>query len=184
MRPGHSLPTATGKPTRRIRRRASHLGREGRTRGKYWWVRWVIIGVAVVVLAVEVVLVWDQLAKAWRSLLSANWWWVLAAVVRGLALDAQLRADPAHPAEVGRRRCQAVAFRRRRSTRAMRCRPRCRAAPCSRRRSCIGSNDFGALPRWWRRGSSSCPAYCRSSASRCWASPAPSCWAPARTRCR
>ena len=58
---------------------------EGRQRGKYWWVRWAIIGVAVVVLAVEVVLVWDQLAKAWKSLLSANWWWVLAAVVAALA---------------------------------------------------------------------------------------------------
>src|ERR1700712_3585965 len=56
----------------------------GRTRGKYWWLRWVIIGIAVTVLAVEVVLVWDQLAKAWRSLLSANWWWVLAAAFAAL----------------------------------------------------------------------------------------------------
>jgi putative heme transporter len=62
---------------------ASH--REGRQRGKYWWLRWVLIGVAVTVLAVEVVLVWDQLAKAWKSLLSANWWWVLAAVFAALA---------------------------------------------------------------------------------------------------
>jgi uncharacterized protein (TIRG00374 family) len=58
---------------------------EGRQRGKYWWLRWAVIGVAVVVLAVEVVLVWDQLAKAWTSLLSANWWWVLAAVFAALA---------------------------------------------------------------------------------------------------
>ena len=43
-----------------------------------------IIGIAVVVLSVEVVLVWDQLAKAWRSLLAANWWWVLAAVFAAL----------------------------------------------------------------------------------------------------
>ena len=28
---------------------------------------------------------WDQLAKAWQSLLSANWWWVLAAVVAAMA---------------------------------------------------------------------------------------------------
>jgi putative heme transporter len=53
---------------------------EAPARGKYWWLRWVVLGVAVVVLAVEATLVWDQLAKAWRSLLSANWWWVLAAV--------------------------------------------------------------------------------------------------------
>jgi uncharacterized protein (TIRG00374 family) len=57
---------------------------ESRQRGRYWWVRWAIIGVAVVVLAVEVVLVKDQLAKAWGSLLSANWWWVLAAAFAAL----------------------------------------------------------------------------------------------------
>ena len=44
-----------------------------------------IIGVAVIVLAVELTLVWDQLAKAWKSLYSANWWWVLAAVVAAMA---------------------------------------------------------------------------------------------------
>ncbi|WP_422743026.1 lysylphosphatidylglycerol synthase transmembrane domain-containing protein [Mycobacterium sp. WMMD1722] len=56
----------------------------GPARGKYWWVRWAVIAVAVTVLTVEVVLVWDQLAKAWESLLSANWWWVLAAIVASL----------------------------------------------------------------------------------------------------
>jgi putative heme transporter len=58
---------------------------EGSTRGKYWWLRWAIIGVAVVVLAVELTLVWDQLAKAWHSLYTANWWWVLAAIGAALA---------------------------------------------------------------------------------------------------
>ena len=58
---------------------------EGPSRGKYWWLRWAIIGIAVVVLAVEVTLVWDQLAKAWHSLYSAKWWWVLAAMVAALA---------------------------------------------------------------------------------------------------
>ena len=37
------------------------------------------------VLAVEFGLVWDQLAKAWKSLYSADWWWVLAAVGAALA---------------------------------------------------------------------------------------------------
>jgi putative heme transporter len=55
------------------------------SRGKYWWLRWVLIAVAVVVLAVELVLVWDQLAKAWKSVYSANWWWVLAGVVAAMA---------------------------------------------------------------------------------------------------
>ncbi|MGV0836788.1 lysylphosphatidylglycerol synthase transmembrane domain-containing protein [Mycolicibacterium thermoresistibile] len=54
-------------------------------RGRYWWVRWAVIAVAVIVLTVEVVLVWDQLAKAWHSLTAANYWWVFAAVVAALA---------------------------------------------------------------------------------------------------
>lgn len=54
------------------------------SRGKYWWVRWAVIGVAVVVLAVEITLVWDQLATAWASLVSANLWWVLAAIAAAL----------------------------------------------------------------------------------------------------
>ena len=58
---------------------------EGTTRGKYWWLRWVIIGIAVAVLAVEVILVWDQLAKAFHSLYAAKWLWVLAAVGAALA---------------------------------------------------------------------------------------------------
>ena len=55
------------------------------TRGKYWWLRWVIIAVAAIVLAVELTLVWDQLAKAWKSVYSANWWWVLAGVVAAMS---------------------------------------------------------------------------------------------------
>jgi putative heme transporter len=54
-------------------------------RGRYWWVRWVVIAVAVVVLTVELVLVRDQLAKAWTSLRSATWWWVVAAAVAAMA---------------------------------------------------------------------------------------------------
>jgi hypothetical protein len=58
---------------------------EGIARGKYWWLRWLIIGVAVVVLTVEVTLVWDQLAKAFHSLYAAKWLWVLAAIGAALA---------------------------------------------------------------------------------------------------
>lgn len=64
---------------------ASARSREGPVRGKYWWLRWVVIAIAAIVLAVEIGLVWDQLAKAWRSLISANWWWVLAAVAAAMA---------------------------------------------------------------------------------------------------
>ena len=58
---------------------------EGQSRGKYWWLRWAIVGVALVVLIVEIVLVWDQLALAWHSLYTAKWGWVLAAIGAALA---------------------------------------------------------------------------------------------------
>ncbi|VEG51109.1 putative integral membrane protein [Mycolicibacterium aurum] len=64
---------------------AGPAGQERPTRGKYWWLRWALIALAVIVLAVEFVLVRDQLAKAWKSLYSANWWWVLAAIVAAMA---------------------------------------------------------------------------------------------------
>lgn len=54
-------------------------------RGKYWWVRWVILGMVAIVLAVEIALGWDQLAKAWMSLYEANWWWLIAAVLAAAA---------------------------------------------------------------------------------------------------
>lgn len=60
--------------------------REAPARGKYWWVRWVILGIVAIVLAVEVALVWDQLAKAAKSLYSAKWWWLLAAVAAAAVL--------------------------------------------------------------------------------------------------
>ena len=62
-----------------------HPPREDSTRGKYWWVRWVILGIVGIVLAVEVSLGFDQLAKAWMSLYEANWWWLLAAVAAAAA---------------------------------------------------------------------------------------------------
>lgn len=64
---------------------AGSAGRERPARGKYWWLRWVLIVVAVLVLTIELALVRDQLAKAWKSLYSADWWWVLAAAVAAMA---------------------------------------------------------------------------------------------------
>ncbi|BBX75366.1 UPF0104 family protein [Mycobacterium shinjukuense] len=54
-------------------------------RGKYWWLRWVVLGIVAIVLAVEVALVRDQLAKAWTSLWHANWWWLVAATLTAAA---------------------------------------------------------------------------------------------------
>lgn len=59
---------------------------EERTRGKYWWVRWALLGVVAIVLAVEVALVWDQLAKAAKSLYSAKWYWLLASALAAVVL--------------------------------------------------------------------------------------------------
>ena len=60
-------------------------GQDRPARSKYWWLRWVLLVVAVVVLTVELTLVRDQLTKAWHSLYSANWWWVLAAMGAAMA---------------------------------------------------------------------------------------------------
>jgi putative heme transporter len=59
---------------------------EERARGRYWWVRWAILAVVAIVLAVEVALVRDQLAKAAKSLYSANWWWLLASALAAVVL--------------------------------------------------------------------------------------------------
>ncbi len=45
-----------------------------------------VLAIVAIVLAVEVALVWDQLAKAWKSLYSAKWWWLLASVVAAAVL--------------------------------------------------------------------------------------------------
>lgn len=47
--------------------------------------RWVILGAVAIVLAVEVSLGWDQLAKAWMSMYEANWWWLLASAAAAAA---------------------------------------------------------------------------------------------------
>ncbi|TVS83906.1 lysylphosphatidylglycerol synthase transmembrane domain-containing protein [Mycobacterium helveticum] len=61
------------------------LPREETSRGKYWWLRWVILGIVGIVLAVEVSLGWDHLTKGWVSVYEANWWWLLASVVAAAA---------------------------------------------------------------------------------------------------
>lgn len=59
--------------------------REETSRGKYWWLRWALLGIVAIVLAVEVALGWNQLAKGWISLYEANWWWLFAAVLAAAA---------------------------------------------------------------------------------------------------
>lgn len=44
-----------------------------------------VLSVVAIVLGVEVILVRDQLAKAWTSLFEANWWWLVAAMAAAAA---------------------------------------------------------------------------------------------------
>jgi len=59
--------------------------REQAPRGKYWWLRWVVLGIVAIVLTAEISLVSDQLAKAWRSLFEAKGWWLIAAALAAAA---------------------------------------------------------------------------------------------------
>ncbi len=83
MPPPARLPYCTCRTTPRPATCA--LPRQEAPRGKYWWVRWVVLGVVAIVLGVEVALGWNQLAKAWMSLYEANWWWLIAAVLAAAA---------------------------------------------------------------------------------------------------
>ena len=112
-----------------------------------------ILGVVAIVLAVEVALGWDQLAKAWMSLYEANWWWLLASVAGGGRVDAQLCSDPAHAAEVGRRARQAVALRSRLLCRQFAEHHAARRARAVGDVSVPPATASGAPRQWWRRGS-------------------------------
>lgn len=56
-----------------------------RLTGVRTWARPVVLGLVAVVLTVEVVLVWDQLAAAWRSLCSADRRWLFGAILAAAA---------------------------------------------------------------------------------------------------
>lgn len=59
--------------------------RHEQVRGRHGWLRWAAVGITVVIVAVELALAWDQLARAWHSVYTAAWWWVLAATLAALA---------------------------------------------------------------------------------------------------
>lgn len=85
---GYPNSVSPDAPVHKLRQRlvAFPPARAGDTpRGKYWWVRWVVLAVVAIVLAVEVALGWDQLAKAWGSLFEAEWWWLVAAMAAAAA---------------------------------------------------------------------------------------------------
>ncbi|MGV0625717.1 lysylphosphatidylglycerol synthase transmembrane domain-containing protein [Mycolicibacter minnesotensis] len=53
--------------------------------GRYPWLRPTLVGLVLVVLAVETVLVWDQVFAAWQSLCRADGRWLFGAVVAAAA---------------------------------------------------------------------------------------------------
>src|ERR1700728_1133988 len=91
---GHRAAQRSGRDLRGYAEHVSHGAAannvngqlEEHARSRYWWLRWVALAVVAIVLAVEVALVWDQLAKPARSLYSAKWWWLLASALAAVLL--------------------------------------------------------------------------------------------------
>ena len=54
------------------------------TRSRFWWVRWVLVAVVVVVLAVEIVLIWPKLEEAAHRIGDLDWVWLVACIVAAL----------------------------------------------------------------------------------------------------
>lgn len=54
-------------------------------RGRFWWIRWVLLAVVVIVLAVEIFLIAPSLEDAWRRIGDLDWVWITASVVAALA---------------------------------------------------------------------------------------------------
>ncbi|WP_244176136.1 lysylphosphatidylglycerol synthase transmembrane domain-containing protein [Gordonia lacunae] len=54
------------------------------TRPRFWWVRWVLLAVVLVILAVEVVLIWPELKGAWFRIGEIQWHWVAACLVAAM----------------------------------------------------------------------------------------------------
>lgn len=53
-------------------------------RHRFWWARWVLLAVVVVILAVEVVLIWPSLEKAWERTDQLDWVWLVACIVAAM----------------------------------------------------------------------------------------------------
>ncbi|MAU81381.1 MULTISPECIES: lysylphosphatidylglycerol synthase transmembrane domain-containing protein [Gordonia] len=53
-------------------------------RSRFWWLRWVLLAIVVVILAVEVVLISPSLEEAWRRIGDLDWVWIVASIVAAL----------------------------------------------------------------------------------------------------
>ncbi|MFT4044644.1 MAG: YbhN family protein, partial [Gordonia sp. (in: high G+C Gram-positive bacteria)] len=54
-------------------------------RHRFWWLRWVLLAIVVVVLAVEVVLMWPKLQEAAHQIGDLDWVWLAACVIAAVA---------------------------------------------------------------------------------------------------
>ncbi len=54
------------------------------SRPRFWWVRWVLLAVVLVILGVEIVLIWPELKGAWLRIGDIKWHWVFACVVAAM----------------------------------------------------------------------------------------------------
>ncbi|MGW5522108.1 lysylphosphatidylglycerol synthase transmembrane domain-containing protein [Gordonia sp. NPDC003950] len=50
----------------------------------WWWLRWLLLAVVLVILAVEIVLIWPKLEEAWRQAGDLDWVWLVACAVAAL----------------------------------------------------------------------------------------------------
>ena len=51
-----------------------------RSRGRFWWVKWVL-GVALIgLLTAEAIYLWPTLNESWRALAEIRWGWLAAAI--------------------------------------------------------------------------------------------------------
>ena len=50
-------------------------------RHKYWWVKWALGAIVLIVLIVEAFILWPSLSKSWQDLTEIHWGWVAACIL-------------------------------------------------------------------------------------------------------
>ncbi|MDY6808094.1 flippase-like domain-containing protein [Gordonia sp. HNM0687] len=66
------------------------------TRSRYWWLRWVLLAIVVVVLTVEIILISPSLEEAWQRIGDLDWVWIVASIIAAmLSMDSFARVQRA-----------------------------------------------------------------------------------------
>lgn len=50
------------------------------TRSRFWWLRWLLLAIVLVILAAEIVLISPSLEEAWHRIGDLDWVWILASI--------------------------------------------------------------------------------------------------------